>query len=713
MRDELLDNALRVKMGIKKIVLGDNRMKTTLLMMITAYLFSLAVRMIWVYQFGDVPDFHWNGQLMINTNDGYFWASGVQQAVEGMHQYNPRIPDWLHYGVVFFSVAAVKLLPFSLDTIILYMPTVIASLVVIPIILIGRLYNAAFLGFLAALIGSVAWSYYNRTMTGYYDTDMFSAMAPMFILYFLLRTVEKENLNSAFASALTIFVYPFLYDAGLSLVYAMGLLYMLYMVLFHRRDAFTYQSIILISVALMGLDWMIKLPLILMFYFLFRRFAFEQQKLMVVSALAVLLFLYTGNVFALIWAKFSVYFFRGVASEGLRFFEVAQTVREAGTIPFEVMANRISGSTLGVISALIGYILLVVRHRPFILALPLIGIGIFSLWGGLRFTVFAVPIAAVSAVYLFFFIASHLRSKAAIYAVVSLLSAAMLYPNITHIIGYQVPTVFTAKEVRVLDNLKHTGSDSDYVITWWDYGYPIWYYANKNTLIDGGKHNHDNFIVSEILSTDSQIEAARLSRIAVEEYVANGYRVVTDTLFRNGQNDQVDVGEYLEQLRYGDIELPEKTRDVYLYLPLRMLDIFPTVTVFSNIDLASGEKGQPPFFYKTSDIRDEGAHVNLGGGMRLDKQRGMLLLGKESVPVKHFIATEYTPQGILNKQVQTLHYNGAVSLVLMRSYNTFLVLDEKMLNSTFIQMFVLENYDHDLFEPVELTPLAKVYRLKQ
>ena len=56
------------------------------------------------------------------------------------------------------------------------MPAIISSLVVIPIILIARLYNQTLWGFFAALLGSIAWSYYNRTMAGYYDTDMFSAI---------------------------------------------------------------------------------------------------------------------------------------------------------------------------------------------------------------------------------------------------------------------------------------------------------------------------------------------------------------------------------------------------------------------------------------------------------------------------------------------------------------------------------------------------------
>ncbi|MEA3314867.1 MAG: STT3 domain-containing protein, partial [Campylobacterota bacterium] len=440
-------------MNIFKLENENISTKGLLGLILIAYTFSIAVRLIWVYQFGGVDSFMWNDQLMINTNDGYFFASGAQAILDGTNEFNPRVPDWLTYGVTFFTILLAKITPFSLDTIVLYMPALISSIVVVPIILLGRIYRLTLFGFFAALIGSIAWSYYNRTMIGYFDTDMFSAMAPMFILYFLIRTIENESLNNALLSALVILIYPFLYDAGLSIVYAMGLIYMVYMVLFHRKDEFTYQSIILISIALMGIPWFLKLPLIIGVYVLFKNKEFPIKQLVIFSLISVIVFLISGNVVSLIWAKVASYAIRGVENEGLHFFQVKQTIREAGQIPFSTMANRISGSTIGVITALVGYILLVIKYRPFILALPLIGIGVFSLWGGLRFTVYAVPVAALSSVFLFYIIASFISNRVVKYSLITVLTIGMLYPNISHIVGYKVPTVFNKAEVEILDKL--------------------------------------------------------------------------------------------------------------------------------------------------------------------------------------------------------------------------------------------------------------------
>lgn len=688
--------------------------KSLLGLMAIAYLFSIAIRMIWVYQFNGFDQFMWNDQLMINTNDGYIWGTSVLHELTNEFENNSRIVDMYKYGTVFFTYFVAKILPFSLDTIMLYMPAVISSIVVVPIILIARLYKLTLWGFFAALLGSIAWSYYNRTMIGYYDTDMFSAMAPMFILFFLMKTIEDESLNNAIYSALAILVYPFLYDAGLSIVYAIGLLYMAYMIVFHKKEEFTYQSIILISIALMGISWFIKLALIFGLFFLFKNRSFPLKVLVVSSIATVITFFITGNVLSIVLAKLFVYTVTGTGSEsvGLKFFQVAQTVREAGKIPFETMANRISGSQLGVIIALIGYVFLVIKHRPFILALPLIGIGVFSLWGGLRFTVYAVPIAAMSSIFLFYVLTSYIQDIKIKYIVISAMTLGMLYPNITHIIGYKVPTVFNKTEVEVLDKLKSVSDTKDYTLAWWDYGYPIWYYSNTNTLIDGGKHSHDNFIISQILTTTSQTQAANLARLSVETYVDSGYKVVADTIFKNKQEDQVDPNFLLEELELSDYILPEKTRDVFLYLPNRMMGILPTVSLFSNLDLITGSKKPRPLFFQSRNFQETKEGISLGSGVYLHNRKGQVQIGKNFININNFVVTQYDKNGVLEKNIQTIDRSSSINVIFMKNYNTFLVLDNNMFNSTYIQLFALENYNKELFEPIILNPHAKVYKLK-
>lgn len=702
--------------------MNDNKRVDTkylVLLMLLAYAFSFLIRMIWVWQFQDNPNFYWNDQIMINTNDGYFFAAGAQQALFDMHQHNPRIPDIYSYGMVFLTTWLVKLTPFSLETVTLYLPAVISSLVVIPVILIARLYGQALWGFFAALLGSIAWSYYNRTMIGYYDTDMFSAMAPMFILYFLMKSTIDFNLRSALYAAIAISIYPFLYDQGASVIYAIGIIYGLYLVWYHREEKLTYSSLLLVFLAMIpfGLpdpsEYLVHIVLVLAAYGVLSKTPISQKYLIGASAAAFIALLFFGNVFGLILGKMMSYMATGTKAEGLHFFGVHQTVREAGKIPFDVFANRISGSVPGLIVAMLGYLLLVVKHRAFLLALPLMGIGMFALWGGLRFTVYAVPVAAMGAVYLFYLLGSYFGSKKAQYALVVAATAALLYPNITHIIGYKVPTVLTNNEVQDLETLKSIAKPEDYTLTWWDYGYPVWFYSETNTLIDGGKHQNDNFIISKLLQTPSAELAANLSRLAVETYVDSGYKVVADTLFKNRQKDQLDPNLMLSELELPSYQLPPKTRDIYLYLPYRMLRIFPTVTQFGNLDLNTGKPLREVKFYSLSLAEQNNELWKFSNGIVMDVKKGELYLGRQKSDIKLFIVTENLTNGEVKAKAQPYHEEGKYVVIYMKSYGQFLMMDRETFHSTYVQMFILGKYNSDLFELVVSSPYSKIYRLKK
>jgi len=688
-------------------------------LMLLAYLFSFAVRMIWVYQFHGNPAFYWDGQMMINTNDGYFFASGAQHELFGLHADNPRIPGIWSYGLVFFTTLLAKVTPFSLETIILYMPAVVSSLVVVPVMLIARLYGESLWGFFAALLGSIAWSYYNRTMTGYYDTDMFSAMAPMFILFFLMKSTVDFNLHSALYAAIAIVLYPFLYDQGQAIVYAMGIIYAAYMVWFHRTEKTTYSSLILIFLSLLplGIDkpltYVVHLTLLVVAYFVLQQGKIKEKNLMIASGILFVLFLFLGNVFGLILHKIATYTITGTKESGLHFYAVNQTVREAGQIPFSTFANRISGSQIGVILSLIGYVVLVLRHKAFILALPLVGIGIFALFGGLRFTVYAVPVAALSVTYLFFVIGDLFKDKKLKYLFVTFATVAMLYPNIKHIVGYKVPTVLNKAEVEDLVKLDQIADSRDYTLSWWDYGYPIWYYSDTSTLIDGGKHNNDNFLISKIMQTTSPELAANLSRLAVETYVDSNYSVVADKLFKNGKKDQVDPNILLGELENDTCKLPEKTRDIYLYLPYRMLNIFPTVALFGNLDLTTGKPERKIIFYPTRAVKNDNGVLQFSNGIVFDAKKGELFFGQRKVAAKYFIVTQMTKEGKTQIQTQPYAPKGRYVVIYMKSYGKFIVMDEKTFYSTYVQMFILGKYDKDRFELVVSSPYSKIYKLKK
>ncbi|WP_428737111.1 STT3 domain-containing protein [Sulfurimonas sp.] len=692
--------------------------KLTILYIFLAFAFSVAMRMVWTYHFNGYEPFYYNGQFMINTNDGYYWAEGSRDLLSGGYREGVDLTPVTSAPAI-LTAFFVKVLPFSFETIIFYMPVFLSSLIVIPIILIAKLLKNLEMGLIAAMFAAIVWSYYNRTMIGYYDTDMLNIVLPMFLLWSIIWAVKTDQNIYLLLTGLDILVYRWWYPQSYSLEFAFFGLISVYTLVFDRKNVFNYKLLAIMMFAMMGLDGYIRLILVIASYFIFTQEKFNKYTYYLL-ALSIGAFFITGG-FNPIWGQLKGYIFRDSISIdsdglGLHFFSVMQTVREAGKIPFETFANRISGHTIIFLISILGYIYLLFKHRIMLLSLPLVGLGFLAYIGGLRFTVYAVPVLAFGIAFIITEIGSLMPYQKLKYLSLVALTLAILYPNYKHIDGYKVPTVFNNDEVQVLEQLSQISNPNDYTIAWWDYGYPIRYYANTQTLVDGAKHTGDvNFPVSFILTHPQDI-SAKLARLDVE-YTEK--RVLKDKNISSKSNiEQMtkdfgfeDTNLFLNSLE-NDMKLPQKTADIYLYLPFRMLNIYPTVTYFSNINLMNGVQGQQPLFYMSRNFKDMGNKLQLGNSVVLNKSNLTLTLGNKTLPIRRFVKTSYSADKKLHVESQLVNFTSNINLIFLASYNAFLVLDEATYNSTYIQLFILENYDKDIYEKVIDTPSAKVYKLK-
>jgi dolichyl-diphosphooligosaccharide--protein glycosyltransferase/undecaprenyl-diphosphooligosaccharide--protein glycosyltransferase len=714
--------------------------KKTLLYIAIAFLFSVAMRLIWVANFSGYEPFYYNGQFMINTNDGYFWAEGARDLLSGTVT-NPDAKEYFerfHQADDLSPVSSApaittaffaKILPFSFESIIFYLPVFLSSLLVIPVILIAKDLKNLEMGLIAALLSSVAWSYYNRTMAGYYDTDMLNVVLPIFLLWSIIWAIDTNKNIYLLVTAIDILIYRWWYPQSYSLEFSFFGLILAYTLIFERKNFYNYKLLAIMMFAMMNIDGAIRAALVLAAFFVFKEKKYDKY-VFYILAVSIFGFLLSGGLEP-IWAKLKIYIFESSVTTsdkglGLHFFTVMQTVREAGKIPFETFANRISGHTVTFLISLGGYIYLLYKKPIMLFSLPLVGLGFLAYFGGLRFTIYAIVPLAFGIAFLIVSIADKMPTKKLKYLSMLTFTLLLLYPNYKHIDAYRVPTVFNADEVRVLEQLKQKASREDYVVSWWDYGYPVRYYADVKTLTDGGKHSGSvNFPVSYML-THPQQEAANMARLDVEytEKIAQYKKQYKEeiaegniTLFSNIEQMTKDYGfsntnDFLETLSTKNLQLPQKTRDIYFYLPFRMINIYPTISLFSNIDLMSGHKKKQPFFYVSRNFRDNGEKIQLAQNIFLDKRTLQLTLGKQILPIRRFVKTQYDKNMHLKKRVQLVNLTSDISVIYMANYNTFLIVDETTYNSLFIQLFVLQNYDKRLFEPVVLSPSAVVYKLK-
>lgn len=693
-------------------------LRTLFILIAIAYLFSIAMRFIWVNEVSAMPQFHWHNQVMINNNDGYLYAEGARDLLKGSHETN----DLSGIGEPLAKLTALlaKIIPVSFETLILYMPSFIGSLIVIPLILIGRALGQVKIGFIAALIASIANSYYNRTMTGYYDTDMLNIVLPVLETYSLILALTHQRNRYLIPITISIALYQFWYPGAYALDSALFVTLIGYALLFDRKNIFYYKIALFVLIGILSIPLVAKLGLALL-VFVFFHFQKELSLKLFWPLFATVLgvYFFNGGV-DLIIGLLKSYVFRGsldnvLSTVSLHYYNVISTVREAGHIPFTLFAERISGHTITFLLACVGYLLSIIAYRPLLVTLPLVGLGSIAMFAGLRFTIYAVPVMAIGLAYLIVYLSQFIQIMAVRYAAMIVLTLGALYPNYAHVKEYMMPTVMVAPEVEALQQLNKISSREDYVVGWWDYGYPIRYYSDTKTWIDGGKHTGDvNYPASFVLTAKDQLSAAHMMR-TFTEYTEKSFtetnKTKNDFEYMMEKEGFKDPNDFITALALPDLKTPKKTRDVYMYLPLRMMEIFPTVALFSNLDLTGKNQPQQPFFYSTRSIQDTGQTLELGQGLSINKATNSLKMGMQNIPIKSFYQVGYDKSQKLQVNQQNFASEG-LSVIFMASYGQFLVMDDYYFQAQYIQMFVFENYDKNLFEPVILSPMTKIFKLK-
>ncbi|EAK0437038.1 peptide-binding protein [Campylobacter lari] len=712
-------------MKLQQNFTDNNSIKYTCILILIAFAFSVLCRLYWVAWASEFYEFFFNDQLMITTNDGYAFAEGARDMIAGFHQPN----DLSYFGSSLSTLTywLYSILPFSFESIILYMSTFFASLIVAPIILIAREYKLTTYGFIAALLGSVANSYYNRTMSGYYDTDMLVLVLPMLILLTFIRLTINKDIFTLLLSPIFIMTYLWWYPSSYSLNFAMIGLFGLYTLVFHRKEKIFYLAIALMIIALSMLAWQYKLALIVL---LFAIFAFKEEKInfymiWALIFISILILHLSGGLDPVLY-QLKFYVFKASDVQNLKdatfvYFNVNETIMEVNTIDPEVFMQRISSSVLVFILSFIGFILLCKDHKSMLLALPMLALGFMALRAGLRFTIYAVPVMALGFgyfLYAFFNflekkqIKLNLRNKNILLILIAFFSIS---PALVHIYYYKSSTVFTSYEASILNDLKNKAQREDYVVAWWDYGYPIRYYSDVKTLIDGGKHlGKDNFFSSFVLSKE-QIPAANMARLSVE-YTEKSFKENYPDVLKAMVKDynQTSAKDFLESLNDKDFKFDtNKTRDVYIYMPYRMLRIMPVVAQFANTNPDNGEQEKSLFFSQANAIAQDKTtgSVMLDNGVEIINDFRALKVEGASIPLKAFVDIESITNG-------KFYYNeidskAQIYLLFLREYKSFVILDESLYNSAYIQMFLLNQYDQDLFEQVTNDARAKIYRLKR
>jgi len=105
--------------------------------------------------------------------------------------------------------------------------------------------------------------------------------------------------------------------------------------------------------------------------------------------------------------------------------------------------------------------------------------------------------------------------------------------------------------------------------------------------------------------------------------------------------------------------------------------------------------------------------LTFANGVKFNLASGVLYFGKRKEKVNRLIVTQNKQNNKIDVKTKIYHPNSNLIVVYMESYGLFIVMDTQTFNSTYVQMFILGQYDHNLFELVVASPYSRIYKLKK
>ncbi|MRJ03109.1 MAG: hypothetical protein GXO19_07030, partial [Epsilonproteobacteria bacterium] len=590
---------------------------------------------------------------------------------------------------------------------IFYSPALFASLIVLPIVALFWLFGKRWVALAGGIVGGIAMNYYFRSHLGYCDTDM--VIFPLFyLLLFSLVATVRRGLLWSLLGVVAILLLLTLYHSAKPIVYGTLLFFSLYILVVERKNIDAYLGAIILFIAALPIGSLLAgvaaLGAAVALHFLSRRVHLNPTILFatfLISALALGGYGWQKGYFKRVedyLAKSSHFVLEDRSHKKIELEATLKTVSEARGITLPQLFLYSAGGWFLFLTGSLGLLLIVIRERGGgILLLPYL-ITLFALKGGVRFTTFGAPILAVATIYLSYWLFQRFKERRFAWILFLVPSVALFsyYIYIVQLYNKMLSPFFKRGELEVITEHLNTPTKG-YILTWWDYGWPLWYYTNKRTLIDNGKHQWDTFIVARALFEKDQRFVANFSRFFIEQYDRIYPWAVLPYVAK-----RYSLSELLEKLKTSDLGV-KRENEIYYYFDDRIITKLQVIEQFSSI------KGEPKRGFVWID------HVRLIDGKRwllkaqvasLNLKEGILEAQGRKVPIGMVIFHNG------EKVVQALQYRkDPYTLIVYK--NRYLIGTSGYLTSFFFRAFFFNRLDPRLFETVAYTKDAKVFRLKK
>jgi hypothetical protein len=527
-------------------------------------------------------------------------------------------------------------------------------------------------------------SYYYRTHLGYYDTDMLNLFFPLLSIYFLIRLVDSRKIVYGVFGIFSLILFHLWYHSSTSIIISIVITFIVYVLIFERKSKYYryyFFSFITISIILFSITDISQ-------YFNRANDYINKQNLVELST------------------KNGIIKLKGELG----------TVLEANEINFSTLIKRVSGKSIFFTIAILGYLMLLIRYKSIFLTLPLLLLTFVSMFAGLRFTIYGVPLFSFAMVYGIESIFRIILVKFGGYSAnISsgfskiFLSFIILFSilNILKYNRYISPFYFSSTDdIKALNKLKEISTPNSFIIAPWDYGWPLWYYSNIGTIVDNGKHGEDKYIVSKILLSDNQQFVRNASLFFINKYKKNSLSKIMSYFTK-----EYHV-EYLKTLEEKNCSLPNITKNTYILLHKNMIfSTYNAIESCSNIDLQTGREYPSNLynrFYLQTKYNNYQTILKTRHRFSIDIINGKIISTnpKENAYVREIVIIEGS------KIKFKKQYNSRNNIYIIIDTNRVLVMNKKLYNSFLIQALLLNNYNHNLFDEIARDDNLLILRVK-
>ncbi len=684
------------------------------LYIVIAYTFGVLFRLTLAYTASHHPEFYYSGRILpLWTPDAGLYGHYAKVLLSGGHLPYDNVHMMGHLLYAFSSVSGLHI-----DTVMFYTPALLAPLVVIPIILIMSQFQLVRLGFFAALIASIGFNFYYRTHLGYTDTDLLIYFFVLFIIYSMIAVARHNNFHYGLIGAFSILLLGSWYHSYKVLVASLLLFYFVYILLFDRKQSDQYGALLLFAAALVPESCMAKYAAIVLAVAMFSWIKYAKaswlnyRSFLLFSAFAAVAAVFTGigkRYYVRIieyFDKEQIYQFTDQAGTLFEFSGMLGDILEAKALPIRVAVEFMAGSPYLFILAVIGLGMLAIRFRSALLLFPLLFLGLASTQMGLRFTSFAIAMVAIGIVYFIAVTAHAFQEKTnkffgqALFYAILLFSLGYTASESIAFNGSVVPK-YTADQAEAMQSLSSFASDNDYVISFWDNGWPLWYTTGLKTLTHNGKHSYDSFLIAQILMSSNAHYSANMSRYFLEKYDPWYEK---GSIFRRLSKTE-DMKKLLLGLKEPDVSLPEKTFDIYYYLDDKTILKLPLIRKYAHSTMEPDEKLIYTFVAKPPK---DGERYLYGVDFNIDLQAGTIVTSEGSIAV---IGNLIVSNGEKFRYKQ-FNKGANLNVILYKNRYIFAVSDD-FLRSFAVSAYLLNLYDKNLFEMVSITENSKILKLKK